>query len=58
MSKGSFFDKSKCVFYHFLIFSFLQKLFRGFHTFGKSYIVVKITYSQNVVYPFIKYDFN
>jgi len=35
MSKGSFFDKSKYVFYHFLIFSLLQKLFRGFHTFGE-----------------------
>jgi len=38
MSKSSFFDKSKYVFYRFLIFSFLQKLFRGFHTFSKPFI--------------------
>jgi len=35
MSQGSFFELSKYVFYRFLIFLFLQKLFRGFHTFDK-----------------------
>jgi len=35
MSKGNFFDKSKYLFYRFLIFSFLEKLLRSFHTFGK-----------------------
>jgi len=42
MSKGSFFDKSKYVFYRFLIFSFLQKLFRGFHTFDKLCVYIYI----------------
>jgi len=41
MSKGSFFNKLKYVFYRFFIFSLLQKLFRGFHTFGKPCIYAR-----------------
>jgi len=36
---NTIFDKSKYVFYCFFIFSFLQKLFRGFYTFGKPCII-------------------
>jgi len=48
MSKGSFFDTSKYVFYRFFfIFSFLQKLFRSFHTFGKPCRVSSLNMDQS-----------
>jgi len=38
MSMGSFLINQNTYFTVFFIFSFLQKLFRGFYTFGKSCI--------------------
>jgi len=44
--QGSFFDKSKYVFYCILIFLFLQKLFRGFHT--NTYFIFYIVTHTNL----------